>query len=269
MSGVRVQPGRYPSESRDPGPNHDPRTTGREQRTTNNDPRTTIHVPRSMITDAAEILEVMEAAKSAWSLSAGLPASEYPSGELWECSDQAELLLAQRKRFLAEVGFCLVTAEVIDALASLLAGKKVLEAGSGSGWLAARLGERGINILAADWTDYRTANRSSKRGYPIREVFRLDHHGNAVDLLPGDYGTVLLVWPNCETQFARNVACAMRSGQALIYEGESEGGCTADQEFFQCLRGSFNPRVSEMAELNKNHRTFPGLHDKWWIGTKR
>ena len=214
-----------------------------------------------MITEATGIPEVLEAAKSAPSLPPGLPASEYPSGELWECSDQAESLFAQRKRFLAEIGFCLVTAEVIDALATLLAGKKVLEAGSGSGWLAARLGERGINILAADWTDYRTADRSSKRGYPIREVVRLDYHGNAVDLLPGDDDTVLLVWPNCETQFAKNVACAMRSGQVLIYEGESEGGCTADEEFFQYLRHSFNPSVAGMAELNKNHRTFPGLHD--------
>jgi SAM-dependent methyltransferase len=219
--------------------------------------------------EATEIVEVLETAKSASSLPPGLPASEYLSGELWEFSDQTELLFAQRKRFLAEIGFCLVTAEVIDALATLLAGKKVLDAGSGSGWLAARLGERGINVLAADWTDYRTADRSSKRGYPIREVFRLDHRGNAVDLLPGDYDTVLLVWPNYETQFAKNVACAMRSGQALIYEGESEGGCTADQKFFQHLRNSFNPGVSEMDRLNKNHRTFPGLHDKWWIGTKR
>ncbi len=222
-----------------------------------------------MIAEDTAILEVPEAANVAPALPPGLPASEYPSGELWECSDQDELLFAQRKRFLAEVGFCLITAEVIDALAKLSAGKKVLEAGSGSGWLAARLGERGINILAADWTDYRTADRSSKRGYPVREVFRLDHHGNAVDLLPGDYDTVLLVWPNYETQFAHNVACAMRSGQTLIYEGESEGGCTADQAFFQYLRISFKPRLSEMAELNTNHRTFPGVHDKWWIGTKR
>ena len=188
---------------------------------------------------------------------------------MWEYSDKAELLFAQRRRFLAEIGFCLATAEVIDALAALLAARKVLEAGSGSGWLAARLGERGIDILAADWTDYRTVDRSRKRGYPVREVFRLDYHGNAVDLLPGDYDTMLLVWPNYETQFAQNVACAMRTGQTLIYEGEAEGGCTADQGFFQHLRDSSNPSVSEMAELNKNHRTFPGVHDKWWIGTKR
>lgn len=222
-----------------------------------------------MIVVATQIPELLEAAKRVPSLPPGLPACNYRSGELWECSDQPDLLFAQRKRFLAEVGFCLVTAEVIDALAILLAGKNVLEAGSGSGWLAARLGERGINILAADWTDYRTADRSSKRGYPIREVFRLDYHGNAVDLLPGDYDAVLLVWPNYATQFAENVACAMRSGQTLIYEGESEGGCTADKEFFQYLRNSFIPSVSDMAELDKNHRTFPGVHDKWWIGTKR
>jgi hypothetical protein len=211
----------------------------------------------------------LEAAKTAPLLSPGLAASNYLSGELWECSDQAELMFAQRKRFLAEIGFCLITADVIDALAALLNGKTVLEAGSGSGWLSARLGERGINIWAADWTDYRTVDRSSGRGYPIREVFRLDYHGNAVSLLPGDYDTVLLVWPNYGTQFAENVACTMRSGQTLIYEGESEGGCTAERGFFQYLHNSFIPIESEIAELDKNHRTFPGVHDMWWIGTKR
>ena len=222
-----------------------------------------------MIIEAIEIPKVSEATTSAPSLTPGLPASKYPADELWQISDQIELLYAQRKRFLAEIGFCLITAEVIDALAALLAGKKVLEAGSGSGWLAASLGERGINIVAADWTDYRTADRSSKRGYPIRTVFRLDYHGDAVDLLPGDFDAVLLVWPNYATQFAENVARAMRSGQILIYEGESEGGCTADKEFFQYLRNFFNPSVSEMAELDGHHRTFPGVHDKWWIGIKR
>ncbi len=118
-----------------------------------------------MIIEAIEIPKVSEATTSAPSLTPGLPASKYPADELWQISDQTELLYAQRKRFLAEIGFCLITAEVIDALAALLAGKKVLEAGSGSGWLAASLGERGINIVAADWTDYRTADRSSKRGY--------------------------------------------------------------------------------------------------------
>jgi len=66
-----------------------------------------------MFTEATEVLDVLKAARSAPSLPAGLPASEYPSGELWECSDQTELFFAQRKRFLAGIGFCLVTAEVI------------------------------------------------------------------------------------------------------------------------------------------------------------
>ena len=46
---------------------------------------------------------------------------------------------------------------------------------SGSGWLADQLAQQGIAITAADWADYRQA-RDKKRGYPMRSVFRLDHH---------------------------------------------------------------------------------------------
>ena len=122
----------------------------------------------------------------------GLPASSCQSGDLL---DQPETLDEQwhlRHRYLHEFGFCLFTAECISSLVALCEGKKVLDAGSGSGWLAEQLAQQGIAITAADWTDYRKP-RDKKRGYPMQSVFRLDHHGDAVALLPGNFDVVLLV----------------------------------------------------------------------------
>ncbi|MDP1939114.1 MAG: hypothetical protein Q8K54_00475 [Gallionella sp.] len=65
-------------------------------------------------------------------------------------------------------------------------------------------------------------------------MFRLDHHGDAVALLPGSFDMVLLVWPDLGTPFGEQVAHAMRSGQVMILEGEEKGGSAATVSFSTC-----------------------------------
>ena len=213
-------------------------------------------------------LAELEAAEQAGPLLPGLPAASYLSGDLLDLPEQFDVPYHQRKRYNREFGFCLFTAECIFSLAALCKGKKVLEAGSGSGWLADQLAQEGIAITAADWTDYRQA-RDKKRGYPMRSVYRLDHHGNAVALLPGNFDVVLLVWPNLGTPFGEQVAHAMRSGQVMILEGEEKGGNTATEEFFDVLSTDFEHLDAETQALNEHHRTFPGLHDRWQVLRKK
>jgi len=165
----------------------------------------------------------LEAAEQAEPLLPGLPAASYASGDLLDQPDEYDVLYHQRKSYNQEFGFCLFTAECVCSLATLCKGKTVLEAGSGSGWLADQLAQQGIAITAADWTDYRQP-RDTKRGYPMRSVFRLNHHGDAVALLPGSFDVVLLVWPNLDTPVGEQVAHTMRSGQLTILEGEEKGG---------------------------------------------
>jgi len=214
------------------------------------------------------ILAEIEAAEQTRPLLPGLPAASYASGDLLDQSDEYDVLYHQRKRYNREFGFCLFTAECICSLAALCKDKKVFEAGSGSGWLADQLAQQGIAITAADWADYRQA-RDKKRGYPMRSVFRLDHHGDAVALLPGSFDMVLLVWPNLGTPFGEQVAHAMRSGQVMILEGEEKGGSTATDEFFDVLSADFERLNAETQALNEHHRTFPGLHDRWQILRKK
>ena len=214
------------------------------------------------------ILAELEAAERAGPLLPGLPAASYSSADLLDQPEQFDVPYQQRKRYNREFGFCLFTAECIFSLATLCKGKNVLEAGSGSGWLADQLAQQGIAITAADWTDYRQP-RDNKRGYPMQSVFRLDHHGDAVALLPGNFDVVLLVWPNLGTPFGEQVAHAMRSGQVMILEGEEKGGSSATDEFFDVLSADFERLDAETQALNEHHRTFPGLHDRWQILRKK
>ena len=213
------------------------------------------------------ILAKPETAELAGPLLPGLPAASYSFGDLLDEPVEFDVLSHQRKRYNREFGFCLFTAECVSSLSALCKGKKVLEAGSGSGWLADQLAQQGIAITAADWADYRQA-RDKKRGYPMRIVFRLDHHGDAVALLPGNFDVVLLVWPNLGTPFGEQVVHAMRSGQVMIFEGEEKGGNTATEEFFDVLSADFERLNAETQSLNEHHRAFPGLHDRWQIFRK-
>lgn len=214
------------------------------------------------------IIDKVATAEQAEPMLPGLPAALYFSADLLDESEQFDVTYQQRKRYNREFGFCLFTEECICSLVDLCKEKKVLEAGSGSGWLADQLAQQGIAITAADWTDYRQA-RDTKRGYPMRSVFRLDHHGDAVALLPDNFDVVLLVWPNLGTPFGEQVAHAMRSGQVMILEGEEKGGNTATEEFFDVLSTDFERLDAETLALNEHHRTFPGLHDRWQILRKK
>ena len=213
------------------------------------------------------ILAQLESTEWIVALLPGLPAASYCTDVLDE-ADEYDVSYHQRKRYNREFGFCLFTAECITSLAELCKSKKVLEAGSGSGWLADQLAQQGIEITATDWTDYRQP-RDTKHGYPMRSVFRLDHHGDAVTLLPGSFDMVLLVWPNLNTPFGEQVAHAMRSGQVMILEGEDKGGNTATDEFFDVLCTDFERLDAETLKLNEHHRTFPGLHDRWQVLRKK
>ena len=214
------------------------------------------------------ILAKLEVAEQAEPLLPGLPAASYFSADLLNQPEQFDVPYHQRKRYNQEFGFCLFTAECICSLAALCKGKKVLEAGSDSGWLADQLAQQGIASTAADWTDYQQS-RDTKRGYSMRSVYRLDHHGDAVALLPGNFDVVLLVWLNLGTPFGEQVAHAMRSGQVMILEGEEKGGNTATEEFFDVLSADFERLDAETLSLNEHHRTFPGLHDRWQVLRKK
>jgi hypothetical protein len=146
------------------------------------------------------------------------------------------------EQFKYDFGFCLPTAEVIERMVTIIRNHggpqaRVLDAGSGSGFIAKELCRRGVETIAVDLSDYE--NHEHKFGYPMIQVHQRDAQGDAVEFVGNGFDVVLLTWPPNEDDmgrsFAFDVAAAMKPGQMLIYEGEDCGGCTGDDAFFKYL----------------------------------
>lgn len=211
------------------------------------------------------------------------PAADYLAKEfkLWRSrfdlreNTSMECIFTQpllREGFVTRYGFVLATAEVMDALATSLGHLgRVLDAGSGSGYLAAELARRGVDVLAVDSCDYGVPLGSRTEGHAFEQVHRQDVVGDALQYIDGHVATVLLVWPPHEGPFANQVADAMKRCQVLVYEGEGRGGCTADDDFFEQMsdeaRWEFLPDVTE--KLNESHIAFHGIHDRWLAWRRR
>ena len=173
----------------------------------------------------------------------------------------------RRDVFCASFGYVLATAEVMERLVELFGTGRVLDAGSGSGYLAHELASHGVHMLAVDHADYSLPSELRQHGYAINKVYRQDVVGDAVERISSAFNAVLLTWPNYDSPFAFNVAKAMLPGQILVYEGEGNGGCNANNEFFELLTNTneWTPLHEASQRLNEVHCTFHGINDHWSI----
>ncbi len=169
-----------------------------------------------------------------------------------------------RKLYIPEHGFVYFTKEQVDTLATELKGKRCIEVGAGTGLLSHLLQERGLDVLASDLGGEAMGN------YGMRRVWKRDHEGDSLSLLPGSFDAVLLCWPPYQGSFGAQVLSAMRPGQVLFFEGEGAGGCTADDAFFEVLSDTAQwTTLTELtAALNTHHLQFTGIHDRWSVFQK-
>lgn len=210
-----------------------------------------------------------------------LPRVEYEAlgfgvsfGEMLERGDWARMdaLASLREPFREAYGYVLATDEVMRVLAQFLAPLgRVLDAGCGSGYLAHELARRDVDVLAVDLFDPLVPSEAGTTRFPIRQRYRLDAQGSAVDYLGHDVGAVLLCWPPLKRPMAHELARRMRPGQVLVYEGEPEGGCTADDAFFACMRHEnlWEPLTEVTEALNQDHVTWSALDDAWQVWRRR
>jgi SAM-dependent methyltransferase len=161
-----------------------------------------------------------------------------------------------REHYVREFGFVILTQETHEVLVQLLESYKVLDAGSGTGYIAKALENAGINITAAD---------SDTGSYGFAARHKRDIDADTSTLLPGDYDAVLLAWPCYATSFGHQVISAMKPGQLLVFQGEGQGGCTADDAFFDELDNRWTWLEGPSKGLNKGHAQFPGIHDRWSV----
>ena len=183
-----------------------------------------------------------------------------------------------RDEYIRKIGFPIYTQETVDTLIEYLDNKKVLEVGSGSGFLAKILSLSGINMTAVD-------NKASV--YIMGEiedthwgcVYKNDFNNDAIQHLkiynafhpsPPSYDVVMMCWPDYRSNFASDIAKLIIPGQTLIYQGEGSGGCTGNEEFHDLVMHS--PNLFKLQEeisdkLNETHAQFSGIHDYWSVYT--
>lgn len=136
-------------------------------------------------------------------------------------------------------------------LADWIDGRKVLEVMAGRGWLAKALASHGVDIIA---TDNQSWNHS-KHG--IFDIQRIDA---IAAVRQNDNSDILLIaWPPYNEPIATRTCDAWGTKRPIVYIGEGQNGCTADNEFFE----HFYPDDDLMIKIPRWY----GLYDYLEIGT--
>lgn len=171
-----------------------------------------------------------------------------------------------REVYVQHYGFIAINEDFIKDLSDVMGNHKVLEVGAGTGFLAKKLQEQNVNLIAVDSSVEDMSRNNNEYGFrkSYTDVLEVD----AVKYLRenvGSFETVLMVWPPYDDKFAEEIFKEMRTGQRLIYIGESSGGCTANKKFFNLLdkKAVLNKELTEKA--NRNYQRFPMIKDRVFV----
>jgi SAM-dependent methyltransferase len=212
------------------------------------------------MTEAAKFLRKIEFdprplfTVGSWSIQGGRLVSE-PAEDLWERISRQGMV---RERYIERFGFAIITPKVIRLLKPYA---PILEVGAGSGYWAYELRRAGIKVTATDPGRgmYGLRNGMAHWKKPWTRIFRLD---GCAAIRKYRRPTLLMVWPDYKATWPNQCLTAFR-GSTVIYVGEGDGGCTADDAFHATLAGKF--------ELEAVHPIpqFHGLHDRMQIWKRR
>jgi SAM-dependent methyltransferase len=144
-----------------------------------------------------------------------------------EGEDSVFRMLKERRALCRQYSFAIPSDEAIDALVGI---SPLVELGAGTGYWAMLITQRGGQVIAVD------KNPGEGNKYQFTHSYAKVREGG-VEVLGaiGDHLNLFLCWPNYDNDFAYNCLRSFR-GKIVAYAGEPEGGCTANDRFFELLR---------------------------------
>jgi len=134
-------------------------------------------------------------------------------------------------------------------LAHRLEGRPLVEAGAGSGYWAWQATQVGIDVVA-----YEPTPPADNKFTGEVEYFPLTRASGVTAAAEHPDRALLLCWPGYGAPWAAEALAAYR-GDTVVYVGEPEGGCCADDDFFAGLDAGW-----ELLEYSPFHRTWWGIH---------
>jgi hypothetical protein len=118
-----------------------------------------------------------------------------------------------------------------EALAALVRLGPITEVGSGTGYWAALLQARGVDVVATDLNP----PSSARNGYGhLREWCRIERADGRKVAARSAARTLMFCWPSCQDNWAAKALKAYK-GATVAYVGEYDGGCCATDDFFARL----------------------------------
>ncbi len=134
-------------------------------------------------------------------------------------------------------------------IGGILAGRGVVEVGAGSGYWAWQLAQAGTDVVA-----YEPHSLPDNTYFEIAEPYvpLLRDDASAAGRHPDR--ALMLCWPSYQEPWAAHALASYR-GDLVVYAGENEGGCCADDAFFQMLDAEWDE-----IGLSPHHVTWHGIH---------
>lgn len=163
-----------------------------------------------------------------------------------------------REDYIRKYGFFLINEDFINLSADLFENQNILEVGAGSGFLSSCLKDKGLQVTAVDKAVQRNSYGFKKKYCEIIE----DDAKTFLRKNKDFYDVVYMSWPDYESNFAHDVLKSMTKGQTLVYIGESYGGCTGNDLFFDLLEQKTILLEGKTQKFQKYTSCWPGVHDR-------
>ena len=155
----------------------------------------------------------------------------------------------KRDNFRHSVSWHIPTSSLIDLLKEF---SPIVSIGAGFAYTESIASEKGADIIATD-IQPNDKNKWCTKGEFYMEVEKLSGV-EAVEKYSSR--NVFMAWPPYDNPMAYEVALNMEIGKTLVFVGESYGGCTADDNFFQYLASNFEEQDTEA-----NIPSWSGIYD--------
>lgn len=166
-----------------------------------------------------------------------------------------------RNNYIKEFGFFLITEKFLNTCVELFSNEKILDIGAGSGFLSHNLISQNLDVKPIDLH----INESNQYGFKKTYCDIINMSGKDYIKKNNNYDTIILSWPNYDNNFAYDILKLMPKGKKLLYIGENQGGCTANDLFFELLEEKTSILEYETEKLQKCSLSWFGIHDKPYL----
>lgn len=173
-----------------------------------------------------------------------------------------EVLTFAFRQLYTKSSFIIISDNFLKSLKRMIQNlelSRVVELACGTGWLSHWMKKYDIPII--DSIDNKSWERFE---HYLPLVTKMDavkyvKKNNTIELF-------ILSWPYMDN-LAKNIWKYMQSGQYLLYIGESCGGCTANDDFFEAI--SEDNYIEDRWNLWQSLISFSAIHDRPYLYLKK